>query len=50
MTPSLSTPASRAQILRAGREAALVRRRADSQRCRDRVTTVIEQTRTHTIQ
>jgi hypothetical protein len=39
---SAATAPDRGQVLRAGRDAAVARRRADSQRCRDRVAEVIE--------
>jgi hypothetical protein len=43
MTTSPPAAQNRSQVLRTGREAAFSRRRADSKRCRDRVTVVIEQ-------
>ena len=46
---SAATAPDRGQVLQAGRDAAVARRRADSQRCRDRVAEVIEaMRRTHT--
>jgi hypothetical protein len=40
-TSTVTTP-DRQQVLQAGRDAAVARRRAESQRCRDRVAAVIE--------
>jgi hypothetical protein len=39
---SIATAPDRGQVLQVGRDAAVARRRADSQRCRDRVAEVIE--------